>query len=540
MRYKSIRQRNLSVDLLIREYVSLLIQEAPIYPIAASGTLPQINSNSRLSFDVFGTPQSVYKGADDTKLVLKLSTTSGLGIDYAKSNLGVRSVPPGYLVKTSQFMRDLSSKLKPEDVSRQEEIILATNDAAVKRTKPFNSSESFYVLVDVNNKNLVNLDLKELLDNPAINQIVTLISNPATGLGKIINSLPKSDRDRVIKLFRDVAAGAGVLGGGTSILSLFGPRLAAIPAVRAAAGISASISIGPMLALASVAYDKGNNIEGTVYLFGALMSGVAGWLETLATVNAVNATTKSTPGLTNAFELIARRKVSKLEDLLVFFERLRETFPTYASWQLKRSSLGKIGTLQQEFIDFFMEHPDIVLNLEKAIKDNLSNVWQILKFTFGSGITAYGLSMDLETLQEELINSTPAAVGDSDNKEVNTADFTYKFILDVHQKMMTKMKASTYQKFYDTYRKAGYTACVNASDSNLSIKYYPKVSIESVQPDFVITVKEYFDVFGTLIKYPKSLINKKNIIEEGSIPFPNEDNGRSIYIIPSYLAIQAY
>lgn len=538
MRYKSIRQQNLAVNLLIREYISLIIQEAPVYPVAASGTLPQINSNSRLTFGEFGSPQGVYDGADDTKIVLKLSTTSGLGIDYAKNSLGARSVPPGYLVKTSRFMKDLSSELNPEDVNRQEEIILATNDAAVKRTKPFNSSESFYVLVDVNNKNLVNLDLKELLDDPAIKPIITLLSNPATGLGKIINSLPQAERDKVIQRFRDVAATAGVLSGGTSILSLLGSSIAKLPAVKTIAALSASISIGPMLALSSVAFDKGDTLEGCIYLFGALMSGVAGWLETLATVNAANAATKSIPGTKNAFELIAGRKVTKLEDLIVLLERIQETFPTYASWQLKRGTLKAITQFEEEFVDFAISNPTIISNLIKSIKDNLTNLWEILKFTFGAGITSYGLLMDLETLQQELINKPTDSSGTDVTKETSTVDFSYKFILDVHQKMMTKMKSNTYQKFYDTYRRAGYTACINASDSNLSIKYYPKISIGSNQPDFVITVKEYFDVFGTLIKYPKSLLNKKNIIINGN--FPSEDNGRSIYIIPSYLAIQTY
>ncbi len=521
-----------SADSLIREYVSLILREAPAYPMAAAGLLPQLSANSRLSFGVFGSAQDVFEANDDSKLVLKLASKPGLSIDYAKLNMDARSVPPGYLVKTSRFMKDLSKNLSPEALSRQQEIILATTDDAVKKTKPFNSTESFYVLVDIYNKNIVNDDLMDVYETPALKQITTLLSNPGSGLGKIINSLPEAERTKVIKLFNDVAAIGGVVGGGTGILSLLGSSVAQIPQVKAASVAAASISIGPMLALSSVAYDKGNNLECFMYLFFALMGGVAAWHETITVVSLVN---KTVPASQNAFQLIAKRKVSKLEDLLIFFENLQKLFPTYASWQMKRSMLGNIGTFQQEFIEFFMKHPDILLSLEKSIKDNLSSVAKILSFTFGAGVTTWGLTSDIETLNKKLNpESSGTNINDSDIKTESVA-FVGQFMLNVHEKMSNKMKSKSYQSFYDAYRKSGYTACINASSDNLDVSYYPKVTIDGKKPDFVVTTKENFDVFGTLIKYPTSIVNNKNIL-----PLPTEDGGRSIYIIPAVLVTQQY
>jgi hypothetical protein len=523
----------MSVQILrsvIRDILLLEVGPDPLDYTQPSKPYRRYTTGDEINFGPWSKPE-IFPGQDNSKLVLRLNINpleTGMTFDNAKK-LGAIPVPESYLVKGSAFERELSSRVtSPVAVARNLEIAKAKSDDDVKKSFPYNGANNFYVVVDADNKNI--RDAKEIQKYEEFEDSIlgTLLLNPASGLGKIVNRLPPDERDRLLKAFHDFAFKASVAGGAGSLSSIAASRLAAltglIPGVKAVtAGVTAA-SIGPYLLLASSALDKGNGREAATYLFNALASGLVGWFETVEAVKLINAAPLPAGQTMTALERIAGQKVDTLDSLITFLDNLKKSFPTYEQWKLQSDVFRTLPELEFKLIDWLVSDPRYLANMITSIKEILSNVKSVIAIAFPVGLDAYGIKLDLEDLgRQEAVTS---AVSEKSISDAEIASFTRSFIANIHHKMMNYIGTRNYRDFYERNRKVNSTVVINIDDPNLPRKEIEKITIDNNRIDNLLVTKEYYDAINQVIKFG-SINNPRNILSF-------EDNNRALLVIPKY------
>jgi hypothetical protein len=522
----------MSVQILRSVIRDILILEGGLEPQNyPKGYTPgkKYTANDEINFGPWLKPE-IFPGQDSSKLVLKLNLSASepeKSFDLAKK-LGALPVPESYLVKGSTFERELSSRVtSPVAVARNLEIAKAKSDDDVKKSFPYNGSQNFYVVVDADNKNI--RDAKEIQKYEEFKDSVlgTLLSNPASGLGKIVNRLPADQRASLLKKFHDVAFISSVASGAGSLSSLAASRLAAlskfIPGAKAFTAATAAASIGPYLLLASSALDKGDSGLAATYLFNALASGLVGWFETVEAVNLINKTPLQAGQTMTALERIAGQKVDTLDSLITFLDNLKKAFPTYEQWKLQSDVFRTLPPLEFKLIDWLVSDPRYLTTMITSIKEIWSNVKSVIAAAFPVGIDVYGIKLDLEDLgRQEAVSASTEAVKSASADVI--AAFKRTFISDVHQKMMRFTKTRNYQDFYDRNRKSGQTVVVNIDDEILPRKVIGAFVFNNKPIDFLVLTKEYYDAIDQIIRF-NSIDNPRNILEF-------DDRNRALLVIP--------
>jgi hypothetical protein len=521
----------MSVQILrsvIRDILLLEVGPDPLDYTQPSKPYRRYTTGDEINFGPWSKPE-IFPGQDNSKLVLRLNINpleTGMTFDNAKK-LGAIPVPESYLVKGSAFERELSSRVtSPVAVARNLEIAKAKSDDDVKKSFPYNGANNFYVVVDADNKNI--RDAKEIQKYEEFEDSIlgTLLLNPASGLGKIVNRLPPDERDRLLKAFHDFAFKASVAGGAGSLSSIAASRLAAltglIPGVKAVtAGVTAA-SIGPYLLLASSALDKGNGREAATYLFNALASGLVGWFETVEAVKLINAAPLPAGQTMTALERIAGQKVDTLDSLITFLDNLKKSFPTYEQWKLQSDVFRTLPELEFKLIDWLVSDPRYLANMITSIKEILSNVKSVIAIAFPVGLDTYGIKLDLEDLGRQ--EAAAVAAAEKSASDVEVATFKRTFISKIHQNMMSAIRTRNYQDFYDKNRKVGQTVVVNADDAGLPTKTIGRFVFKDKSYDFLVVTKEYYDSIDQIIRF-ESINNPRNILS-------SDDRGRALLVIP--------
>jgi hypothetical protein len=522
----------MSVQILrsvIRDILILEMGPEPLDYTQPSKPYRRYTTSDEINFGPWSKPE-IFPGQDSSKLVLKLNTNpleTNMTFDNAKK-LGGLPVPESYLVAGSNFEKELRSRLTaPVAVERNLEIAKAKSDDDVKKSFPYNGAQNFYVVVDADNKNIS--DAKEIQQYKEFEDSIlgTLILNPATGLGKIVNRLPADERKRLLKAFHNFALMTSVGGGVGSMSSFAASRLAAltagVPYLKAAAGTFSAASIGPYLLLASTALDKGDSNDAAAYLFSALASGLVGWFETVEAVKLINNTPAVAGVAMTALERIAGQKVTTLESLITFLDNLKKMFPTYEQWKLQLDVYRTLPSLEFKLIDWLVSDPRYLTNMLTSIKEIWSTVKSVISAAFGLSLDAYGINIDLEDLgRQEAASASTEAVKSVSAAE--TAAFKRTFISDVHRKMMLAIRTRNYQDFYDKNRKSGQTIVVNIDEASLPMKAISGFMFNNNPIDFLVLTKEYYDAIDQIIRF-KSIDNPRNILEF-------DDSGRALLVIP--------
>lgn len=514
---------------MIRDILLLEMGPDPLDYTQPSKPYRRYTASDEINFGPWSKPE-IFPGQDNSKLVLKLNinpSKTGMTFDNAKK-LGALPVPESYLVKGSSFERELNSRVtSPVAVARNLEIAKAKSDDDVKKSFPYNGANNFYVVVDADNKNI--RDAKEIQKYEEFEDSIlgTLLLNPVSGLGKIVNRLPPGERDRLLKRFHDFAFTASVVSGAGSLSSIAASRLAAlsrfVPGAKIVTAVTASASIGPYLLLASSALDKGNGREAATYLFNALASGLVGWFETVEAVKLINAAPLPAGQTMTALERIAGQKVDTLDSLITFLDNLKKAFPTYEQWKLQSDVFRTLPELEFKLIDWLVSDPRYLTTMITSIKEIWSNVKSVIAAAFPVGLDVYGIKLDLEDLgRQEAASASTEAVKSVSADEI--AAFKRTFISNVHQKMMSFTKTRNYQDFYDRNRKSGQTVVVNIDDEILPRKVIGAFVFNNKPIDFLVLTKEYYDAIDQIIRF-NSIDNPRNILQF-------DDSGRALLVIP--------
>jgi len=522
----------MSVQILrsvIRDILLLEMGPDPLDYTQPSKPYRRYTTSDEINFGPWSKPE-IFPGQDNSKLVLKLNTNpleTNMTFDNAKK-LGGLPVPESYLVKGSSFERELNSRVtSPVAVARNLEIAKAKSDDDVKKSFPYNGAQNFYVVVDADNKNI--RDAKEIQKYEEFEDSIlgTLILNPATGLGKIVNRLPPDERSRLLKAFHDFAFRASITSAAGSMSSLALSRLSAlvlaVPGIKAVTGAVSAATVGPYLLLASTALDKGDSVEAATYLFNALAAGFVGWVETVEAVKLINAAPLPVGQTMTALERIAGQKVDTLDSLITFLENLKKAFPTYEQWKLQLDVFRTLPPLEFKLIDWLVSDPRYLANMITSIKEIWSNVKSVIAAAFPVVLDVYGIKLDLEDLgRQEAASASTEAVKSASADEI--AEFKRTFISIVHQKMMRFTKTRNYQDFYDRNRKSGQTVVVNIDDEILPRKIVGAFVFNNKPIDFLVLTKEYYDAIDQIIRF-NSIDNPRNILQF-------DDSDRALLVIP--------
>lgn len=486
-------------------------------------------SSDEINFGPWLKPE-IFSGQDSSKLVLKLNLSSSepeKSFDLAKK-LGALPVPDSYIDKGSAFAQELRSRItSPNAVDRNLEIAKAKNDDDVKKSFPYNGSQSFYVVIDAGSTNI--RDAKEIQEYEEFKDSVlgTLLSNPASGLGKIVNRLPPDERSRLLKAFHDFAFRASITSAAGSMSSLALSRLSAlvlaVPGIKAVTGVVSAATVGPYLLLASTALDKGDSVEAATYLFNALAAGFVGWVETVEAVKLINAAPLPAGQTMTSLERIAGQKVDTLDSLIKFLDNLKKAFPTYEQWKLQSDVFRTLPALEFKLIDWLVSDPRYLTSMITSIKEILSNVKSVIATAFPVVLDVYGIKLDLEDLGRQEAASIAAA--EKSASDVEVATFKRTFISNIHQNMMSAIRTRNYQDFYDKNRKVGQTVVVNADDAGLPTKTIGRFVFKDKSYDFLVVTKEYYDSIDQIIRF-ESINNPRNILS-------SDDRGRALLVIPS-------
>jgi hypothetical protein len=404
----------------------------------------------------FGSWQGVkvYKGKDDGVLVLKLNLDDG---DSTKSwdsavKLGAKPVPDDYLKKGSNFELDLRKDANSDEaIARNFQIARAKSNSDIKKTAPFNGSNSFYVVVDSNNINLRDSKAIESQKEFAENTMLGLmLNNPLRGYGKLVHSLPPQEQKYFIKALSDVASASSLIAGGAGLGGLV---FSGVPGLQVAKGAASAASIGPFLALSSIALDDGDPWIAAGNLLAAATFGwdALGGLTTAyasAVESAKLAKTASQASRSAASQLFATSELSGLERLAEklfnipgrllgqvdnFIKFIKGTSSLLTGtvwkgakqgWTLMKSGVPILDNSGNAIIftseeKFFLEMVGNAATV--AIADNLSKIWEsiksVVRFAFPIAAETAGITFDILQLAEKSQDVSTSKLDDKPTEE---------------------------------------------------------------------------------------------------------------------------
>lgn len=268
---------------IIREEI---INQNRLYE-STMGPLKLSYKNKLLFGDVSAT--AVYPGKNDDEIILKLPSGAGgsFTLDTAVK-LGGRPLTDDYFSPGTPFVKAIgASGLSAEALRRNIAIAKIKNQSDLDKSRAFNRSQHFFVAVDSNNKSLKDADLvakqqEEKVAGPSFLDL--MMNDPLGGYGAFIDTLPPRERDEFINDLVTLNSMMGLASAGGTMTDTFAKGGGGAKGI---AGVAGAVMVGPSLALSSIAYNRGNNLEAALYLASAvintwfsssqMLGGVAAW-----------------------------------------------------------------------------------------------------------------------------------------------------------------------------------------------------------------------------------------------------------------------
>jgi hypothetical protein len=452
-------------------------------------------------------------------LVFKLTSENGKNnMSYAQS-LGAFPVPDSYLVPGNPFY-DKLKELSDEAFRRNILIAKAKNDAELEKTLPFNNTRSFYVAISSTNPNLVDQYARDA--DKEFNEETLLglmLNDPTKGYGKFIKKLPPLERNHFIAFLTQLAA----LSSAVSTSSAVAGWASKNPVLKKASGVFGALSIGPYLALSSIAAEEGDSLTAAIYLLVAATTGWAAYSDItgsfVAAIKSAAPAGLAKPGMQALFEGIGGSgKVSIIDNFIDFLRISQERFSQITNFGWKQlpnglweaSISGKtynFTTLEKEFFQEFVKSGTIV-----DFTTKLSNIWNTIKSAIMLALGTYGFQADLMDIIKtvETTPTTKNIVSKPNASEIrNWADTK---IIDLHRAMNNLVPTGKFTDFYSKISNTEKTVILDSSNFSRS-KLVSKQKLQDQDADIVIVPPDYFNVYEQLMTFPRSLSNpERNII----------------------------
>ena len=368
-------------------------------------------------------PAKNYPGKQRNEVIFKLSREPSKKLSLAAAlSLGARVIPDDYLLDGSPFIDALSSDVSgnEEALGRNIEIARLRTDADIIASKPYNNSESFYVLIDnfIDNKYVISRAAKSITQDAQSSLIALIMKDPLGGYGKYVKQMPPKQRDAFINACTATSA----------VLSI-----GSIPLLTGEASpLFAAANIGPSLALASIAWSEESELEAAIYFFGSLLSAYGAWKQCVSMVMGIEklaATMGTTTGRSqSALANLVGGKISYLGQVRTLLDRVTRqmagisgggfqiTGEAAETWVFQ-TARGPLTNDAGEIIYFVKEEVDFITALSRSnggvfqslallqklesLVDGVSGAFAV---AFGVGGETVGLTFDAIQLSEIVVN----------------------------------------------------------------------------------------------------------------------------------------
>ena len=274
-RFKVVTNReNMHKALYLRSIIrEEIINQNRLYE-STIGPLKLTYKNKLLFGDVSAT--AAYPGKNNDEIILRLpeKADGSFGLDTA-TKLGGRLLTDDYFSPGTPFIRAMGAAgLSAEALRRNIAIAKIKNQSDLDKSRAFNQSQHFFVAVDTNNKSLQDADLvaKQQEKQVAGPSFLELMKNdPARGYGAFIDTLPRGERDKFIDNLVKLNSALGLVSAaGFTATKAAGGKDRGVGAL--VAGVAGAASVGPSLALSSIAYNRGNKLEAALYFASAVFN----------------------------------------------------------------------------------------------------------------------------------------------------------------------------------------------------------------------------------------------------------------------------
>lgn len=498
-------------------------------------------------------PAKNYPGKKSNEVIFKLSRDSSQNLNYATAiRLGAKPIPDEYLADDAPFIKELSSEVseKQEAIRRNIEIAKLKSDADIIASKPFNNSESFYVLVDnfIDNKYVISRAAKSITQDAQSSLIALIMKDPLGGYGKYVKQMPPKQRDAFINACTVTSA----------VLSI-----GSIPLLTGEASpLFAAANIGPSLALASIAWSEESELQAAIYFFGSLLSAYGAWKQCVSMVMGIEklaATMGTTTGRSqSALANLVGGKISYLGQVRTLLDRVTRQMAGIAGGGFKitgegaeqwvfQTSRGPLTNDAGEIIYFVKEEVDFITALSRSnggvfqslallqkLEGLVDGVTRAFAVAFGVGAETVGLIFDAIQLSEIVVNGNspvkPEIIRFDESPAAAVSrmlpafdeflkNATSKFSLP--QVKVDNKKVTDWSKLKQIDRTNLMTVINNA---NLDIKTSNKLEIPasslyvpgkiydkspSVSPDILVLPDAEYKAFDKLLKFPGSLFKNK-------------------------------
>lgn len=498
-------------------------------------------------------PAKNYPGKQSNEVIFKLSRDPAKKLSLtAALGLGARVVPDDYLKSGSPFIDALSSEVSgnEEALSRNIEIARLRTDADIIASKPYNNSESFYVLIDdfINNKYVVDRKAQFRKQDAQNSLIVLIMKDPLGGYGKYVKQMPPKERAAFIEACMATSAVLSI--GSVSLLT------------GEAAPVFAAANIGPSLALASIAWSEGSSLEAALYFFGAFMSAYGAWKQCVSMVKGIEqlaATMGTTTGRSqSALANLVGGRISYLGQVRILLDRVTRQMAGIAGGGFQiaddaaeqwvfQTARGPLTNDAGEIIYFVKQEVDFITALSRSnggifqslallqkldsLVDGVSGAFAV---AFGMSAETVGLTFDAIQLADIVINGSepvepeilkfdesPGAIASRmlSNFEEFKNNATSKFALPqvkvnndtfsdwskLKQIDRTNSMTIINNKNFDV--KSGNKLELPATNLYVTGKKYDKTP--TVKPDILVLPDAEYKAFDKLIKFSGSLFKNK-------------------------------
>ena len=491
---------------IIREEI---INQNRLYE-STMGPLKLSYKNKLLFGDVSAT--AAYPGKNDDEIILKLpeKADGSFTLDTAVE-LGGRPLTDDYFSPGTPFVKAMgASGLSAEALRRNIAIAKIKNQSDLDKSSAFNRSQHFFVAVDSNNKSLKDAALVAKQQEEKGSFLELMKNDPVGGYGAFIDTLPPRERDNFIDRLVKLNSAAGLVSAGAwGASKVTGGRAGA--AAGAVAGVAGAASVGPSLALSSIAYNQGNKGMAALYLASAVINTWFSSSQMLEGVAAWRATKTLISFKDPRFVMLSRMAdIKTVRDLKVALSAIREDPQLIAKIVAEIQASTAAGqtpkslthistkvTLLREQADFY--------RLENSLIKTILDI-------FGLGADAAGAAIDSVILLETQDGAAP----ETKAAEPETATTPIKVYLDKILSIDDNFEKIT-SKSISSYRpEQGQTLLVNyetgtsrSIDSliigNVFDLRSEQLKVNSSSGNLVLAVPDYiFDTFDQIKSFKQS------------------------------------
>lgn len=496
-------------------------------------------------------PSQNYPGKQSNEVIFKLSRDPSRKLSLAAAlSLGARVIPDDYLAEDSPFIDVLSSEVSgnEEALSRNIEIARLRTDADIIASKPYNNSESFYVLIDnfIDNKYVISRNAKLITQDAQSSLIALIMKDPLGGYGKYVKQMPPKERNAFIQACTATS----------SVLSI-----GSLPLLTGEASpLFAAANIGPSLALASIAWSEENELEAAIYFFGSLLSAYGAWKQCVSMVMGIEklaATMGTTTGRSqSALANLVGGKISYLGQVRTLLDRVTRqmagivggrfqiTGEAAETWVFQ-TARGPLTNDAGEIIYFVKEEVDFITALSRSnggifqslallhkldnLVDGVSGAFAV---AFGVGAETVGLTFDAIQLSEIVINGNepvePEIIRFDESPEAirsrMISDFE-EFLKNATSKFalpQVKVDNDTFSDWSKLKQIDRNNLMTIINNKNFDVKSGNKLELPStnlyvigkkynktVKPDILVLPDAEYQAFDKLVKFSGSLFKNK-------------------------------